>query len=192
MEDSNESQMSTTAEVTALTAVVQALKALPRDSHRRVIDAALVLLGNPPKPLGATTREVNESETVPTDIRRLTELKHPKSASEMAAIVAYYLAEAAGPTERKESVANADMVKYFKQARFRLPGNKTMILVNAKNAGYFDGAGAGQYRLNPVGYNLVVHGLPRLAGATVVPQRRKRRRRRRAQRLAVARSKNRN
>jgi hypothetical protein len=26
-----------------------------------------------------------------------------------------------------------------------------------KNAGYLDSAGTGQYKLNPVGYNLVVH-----------------------------------
>lgn len=90
------------------------------------------------------TEGLNESETLPTDIRRLTEVKQPKSASEMAAVVACYLAEAAGPTERKDTVENADMIRYFKQAKFRLPGNKTMILVNAKNAGYFDSAGAGQ------------------------------------------------
>lgn len=179
MEDSNDSQASTTAEVAALTAVAQALKALPRESHRRVIDAALVLLGNPPKRIGGATGPVGEPGDIPTDIRRLTELKQPQGASEMAAVVAYYLAEAAGPSERKEAVENADMVKYFKQAKFRLPGNTAMMLVNAKNAGYFDSAGAGQYRLNPVGYNLVAHSLPRSSAAASTPKSRRRPRRKR-------------
>jgi len=35
-----------------------------------------------------------------------------------------------------------------------------MTLVNAKYAGYLDsGSVPGQYRLNPVGYDLIVHGL---------------------------------
>lgn len=173
MEDSNGSQASTTADVAALTAVVQALKALPRESHRRVIDAALVLLGNTPKGLSKDVG-VSDLEDTPTDIRRLTELKQPKSASEMAALVAYYLAEAADPAARKEVVENTDMVKYFKQAKFRLPGNIAMILVNAKNAGYVDSTGAGQYRLNPVGYNLVVHSLPRPDSAISAGKSRKR------------------
>jgi hypothetical protein len=177
MEDSNGSQASTTADVSALTAVVQALKALPRDSHRRVIDAALVLLGNPPKGIEGTVPSPTGLEDFPTDVRRLTELKQPKSVSEMAAVVAYYLAEAARPAERKELFENADMVKYFKQAKFRLPSNPAMILVNAKNAGYFDSTGAGQYRLNPVGYNLVVHSLPRPASAISAPKNRNRSRR---------------
>ena len=41
MDDANDLQASTVAEVAALTALVQALKALPRESHKRVIDAAL-------------------------------------------------------------------------------------------------------------------------------------------------------
>jgi hypothetical protein len=36
-----------------------------------------------------------------------------------------------------------------------------MTLVNAKNAGYLDRIASGQYRLNPVGHNLVTHKLPR-------------------------------
>ena len=88
----------------------------------------------------------------------------------MAALVAYYLAEAADPTARKEVVENADMVKYFKQAKFRLPGNPAMILVNAKNSGYLDSTRAGQYRLNPVGYNLIVHSLPRPDSTASAPK----------------------
>lgn len=162
-------QPTTPAELAALSAIVQALTPLPREAHARVIDAALVLLGGrgrtsseaqPP----AGRRAPESPAEMPTDVRRFKDQKQPKSASEMAALVAYYLSEVAQPAERKDAVDTADMIKYFKQAGFQLPGNPKMTLVHAKNAGYFDAVGNGQYRLNPVGYNLVAHSLPRESG----------------------------
>jgi hypothetical protein len=96
-----------------------------------------------------------------TDVRALKELKKPTSANEMAALVAFYLSETAPSNERKTDVEVADMERYFKQANFPLPRKPAMLLSNAKNAGYFDMLGNGKYRLNPVGYNLVAHNLPR-------------------------------
>jgi hypothetical protein len=162
----------TAGELAALSAVVQALRSIPREAHSRVIDAALVLLGGTPKPTLDRSKEAlrDTSLDLPTDIRQLKELKQPKSASEMAAVVAFYLSEAAQPAERKEIVETADMIKYFKQARFNLLGNPNMTLVHAKNAGYFDAVGNGQYRLNPVGYNLVAHNLPRVNGDSKKPR----------------------
>lgn len=79
----------------------------------------------------------------------------------MAAIVAYYLAELAPKEERKTEITAADLEKYFKQAGFRLPKEARFTLVNSKSAGYLDaGSKSGGYKLNPVGYNLVTHGLP--------------------------------
>jgi len=97
------------------------------------------------------------------DIRSLKEIKDPKSAVEMSAIVAYYLAELAPPSERKDTISTSDLTKYFKQAGYRLPKALRVTLANAASAGYFDSVARGQYKLNPVGYNLVVHGLPRAA-----------------------------
>jgi hypothetical protein len=58
-----------------------------------------------------------------------------------------------------------DIKKYFVQANYELPtAPPRMTLVNAKNAGYLDAISNGQYRLNPVGHNLVVHKLPRNDG----------------------------
>ncbi len=94
------------------------------------------------------------------DIRSLKDAKDPKSAAEMAAVVAYYLAELAPPSERKMSVTTADLEKYFKQAKYPLPKALRVTLANAASAGYFDVVARGQYRLNPIGYNLVAHGLP--------------------------------
>jgi hypothetical protein len=93
-------------------------------------------------------------------IRDLKEEKRPESANQMAALVAYYLSELAPESEFKQSIGAQDLERYFKQAGFRLPKSIRQALPNAAAAGYFDPAGAGQYRLNPVGYNLVVHGLP--------------------------------
>jgi hypothetical protein len=59
--------------------------------------------------------------------------------------------------DRKAEITKSDVERYFKAAGFNLPADATFTLNNAKNAGYLDSAGAGQYRLNPVGYNLVAH-----------------------------------
>jgi hypothetical protein len=95
------------------------------------------------------------------DVKSFRAEKQPTSANEMAALVAYYLAELAPESERKSEVDTDDMVKYFKQAAFPLPRAPRMLLTNAKNSGYFDSGNAGGYRLNPVGHNLVAHNLPR-------------------------------
>src|SRR5262245_13234992 len=66
-----------------------------------------------------------------TDIRRLKEQKNPGSANEMAALVAYYLAEVVPGTERKPAIEITDIEKYFKQANYKLPSKLKMTLVNA-------------------------------------------------------------
>jgi hypothetical protein len=102
----------------------------------------------------------------PADLRSLTEQKQPKSANQMVAVLAYYLANLAPTDQRRDHIVADDIKKYFPQANFELPtGPHNMTLVNAKNAGYLDVLGAGQYRLNPVGHNLVTHKLPRVEGS---------------------------
>jgi hypothetical protein len=95
------------------------------------------------------------------DIRTLKEQKQPSTATEMACLVAYYLDTLPPPSERKRVVSVSDMEKYFKQAGHRLPKYMAQVLVDARAAGYFDSVGRGKYKLNPVGHNLVVHGLPK-------------------------------
>lgn len=95
------------------------------------------------------------------DIKSFKEQKLPSSANEMAALVAFYLTESAPEHDRKTEVDVNDMTKYFKQASFPLPTSPKDLLVKARNAGYFDSVGSGKYKLNPVGYNLVAHNLPR-------------------------------
>ena len=109
----------------------------------------------------AGSSQATDSPTTAADISSFREEKKPKTAVEMACLVAYYLESLAPVEERKKKIGKADLEKYFKQARHMLPKRIEQVLVDAKAAGYFDSAGRGQYELNPVGYNLVVHTLPR-------------------------------
>jgi hypothetical protein len=163
----------TDEELSAITQVIAALGPLDELARSRVLDYVFRRLG---LRLPATTAGLagqlvaasakplplpSASAPLQTDIRMLKEGKNPKSAQEMAALVAYYVSELAPPTDRKEAIDAGDIKKYFKQADFRLPGSAHMTLVHARNAGYLDPtADRGQYKLNAVGYNLVVHNLP--------------------------------
>jgi hypothetical protein len=114
----------------------------------------------PPAGIGNPVRAVARSLDSGTDIRALKEQKQPTSAKQMACVVAYYLGELAPDKERKNTVTVADLEKYFKQAGYPLPQKLEQLLVDAKKAGYFDSEARGEYALNRVGHNLVVHRMP--------------------------------
>ena len=164
------------AEIHAIQAVIDALEPLDDDARGRVLEYTLRRLGMrdlpPPVTSTPTLREpITDTAPPPSspavmDIRSLREAKQPKSGVEMAALVAYYLAELAPSEERRDDIGTAEIERYFKQAQYRLPQRIDMTLHNAAAAGYFDRTGRGAFRLNPVGYNLVTHGLPRSTGQT--------------------------
>ena len=155
----------------AIDELIQALEPLDESSRQTAIRAACehLKIGLPAaEGTGASSQQASASPggqdaaqilRVP-NIKSLKEEKQPSSANEMAALVAYYLSELAPPKERQAHVTFEDMVKFFKPL-YPLPKAPRQLLPNAKNAGYFDSLGDGKYRLNPVGYNLVVHNLPR-------------------------------
>ncbi len=116
-------------------------------------DTSLLPPGEPP----VITRE----PTGQVHIKDLVRDKKPRSGIEMATLVAYYLSHKAPQNERKQTVNNKDIETYFKIADFKLPTQPKFTLVNTKGAGYLDAAGVGKYKLNPVGYNLVVHSMPK-------------------------------
>lgn len=167
-------------ELTAMIAIVAALKPLKEDEVRNVLEYVLRRFGAGRLPVYPTTQTVPPPPQVTSpihsgsgavqDIRSLREEKAPKSANEMAALVAYYSSELAPPSERKPEINKTDVERYFKSAGFKLTANAGQTLVNAKHSGYLDaGSDTGYYKLNPVGYNLVVHrlgsgrGSPRIA-----------------------------
>jgi hypothetical protein len=173
-----ERQKENDPELAAMTQVIDALEPLDDLARSRVLDYVFRRLGlKLPVAAPAGGLAVNVFDPVPalqpggltpgqTDIRTLKAAKKPKSASEMAAIVAYYLSELAPQTDRKDQIDAGDIKKYFKQADFPLPEAPSMTLIHTRNAGYLDaGAERGRYKLNPVGYNLVAHNLPSRAGA---------------------------
>jgi hypothetical protein len=102
-----------------------------------------------------------EQVAMPSHIKQFKEQKKPRSASEMAALVAFYLANVAPKAERKDKITTKDIETYFKIAEFPLPTKTQFTLPNAKAAGYLDAVGNGEYKLNAVGHNLVVHSMPR-------------------------------
>lgn len=167
------------AEIQALETVLSALAPLEEQTRQRVLGYVQQRFGTAgpesyPAPPAATQPPAGGGASAPewlpevgdvSDIRTLKDKKQPKSAVEMAVLVAYYLAEMAKPPERKTAIGTNDITKFFKQADYRLPSQPRVILHQAKNAGYLDSGGRGQYSLNPVGYNLVTHGLPRSAAA---------------------------
>ena len=158
-------------ELSAMSVIIDALEGLEGESVQRVLDyvfsrlsisATKRMTGIPsvPGPTPVFPTDYAQRPRMPS-IRDLKEEKQPESSNQMAALVAYYLSEVAGDGERKGAINAADIEKYFKQAAYKLPKSVNQTLPNAAAAGYFEGEGGGMYRLNAVGYNLVVHGLPR-------------------------------
>jgi len=166
-------------ELSAISAILSALQGLEGDSIQRVLDYVFERLSLSRGPLKPTATAFGGSVFPPSvsggepaaenrriSIRDLKDEKQPDSSNQMAALVAFYLSELAPPDERKDAVSAADLEKYYKQARFHLPNALHKTLPNAARAGYFDQIGPGRFRLNPVGYNLVVHNLPRSEGSS--------------------------
>lgn len=170
-------------EIAAIKAVLAALEPLDAGVRANVLDYVLRRLGitgqvpvGAEAPTGVLAAPAAAAPAIGhAHIKTLKEQKKPRSANEMAALVAYYLANVVPPAERKQTVSAKDMQTHFKIAGFPLPQAIRVTLQNARTAGYFDSAGEGEYRLNAVGHNLVVHNMPRGdGGAAVAPKRRRR------------------
>jgi hypothetical protein len=109
----------------------------------------------PPLPSGS-----HFSDGRPLDIKTLKERKKPASAKQMACLIAYYLSDVAPAHERRDFVTHEDIEKYFKQAGYPQTNKMEQVLVDAKRSGYFESSVRGQYKLNPVGHNLVAYKMP--------------------------------
>lgn len=158
-------------ELQAIGSIMGVLTPLDEGERSRVLEYVLKRLEMATiRTPASSPREISNAATTSgttwtvKDIRTLTAEKQPRSANEMVALVAYYLSELAPEGERSD-VVNLDMIRrYFKMAGFPLPSVLRNVLPNVSAAGYLENVSRGEYRLNPVGYNLVVHGLPRSSG----------------------------
>ena len=165
-------------ELKAIEQIIQALGSLNEDARERVVTYVFQRLGlSAPNPFTAPPLEQPLQPPPPAplsgapthhgsmhDIRTFKESKNPRSDNEMAALVAFYLKHFAPEGEKMDVIGREEIEKYFVQGGYPLPKQPQFTLTNAKNAGYFDRAGTGSYRLNPVGHNLVAHGMGQAAG----------------------------
>jgi len=166
-------------ELQAIRTLIDTLQPLKFEVRDRVLDYVFRTMGiaasagatpsaAPTNPMGVpvphmpqTTPALPQGTIV--DVLTLKEQKQPTTASQMVALVAYYLAHLAPSEERRNFITVEDVEKYFVQAQFPLPGSLPQSLVHAKNAGYLDAVEKGKYRLNSVGHNLVAHKMPKEA-----------------------------
>lgn len=160
-------------EIEAIKTVLTALEPLSPEVRSTVLDYVVKRLGVPQVSTGAaavvdpvTLQDplTASSNAQITHIKQLKEIKKPRSNNEMAAVVAFYLAHHAPQNERKTTINRQDIETYFRIGEYPLPEQPQFALANAKNAGYFEMVGGGEYKLNPVGDNLVAHSLPRGTG----------------------------
>ena len=157
-------------ELEAIKTILQTLGDLDDPIRKRVLSyviGRMAIVLDPPivnqvrSSLAQSSFEQLSLPTQPTDIRQLKEEKLPSSVIEMTLLVAYYVSELAPLEERKSSINSTDLDKYLKQAKYPLPRSLKDVLPNSKKAGFLENVSQGEYKLNSVGYNLVVHGLPR-------------------------------
>lgn len=171
--------MSEDVELQAIQQLLSALKDLDQEARDRVIRYVFQRLDLGPLAVGPSTHETQSSQTALSsepkspledksntasnaivDIRSFAAKKRPSSQIEKTVLVAFYLAEVAPEEDRKSEISGADLTKYQKQADLGAPTNTRQALFIARDAGYLESAGHGKYKLNPVGYNFVAHGLP--------------------------------
>jgi hypothetical protein len=154
-------------ELEAISSIIDLLKRLKANERTRVLEYVLKRLemGTVQVPSADSELPISPGHTTAAprvkDIRTLTAEKQPRSTNEMVALIAYYVSELAPEGEASQTVNLEIIRKYFKMARFPMPRAPQSALPNAAAAGYLENVSRGEYRLNPVGYNLVVHGLPR-------------------------------
>jgi hypothetical protein len=131
----------------------------------KIVQALAAVLGGSRKPTEAVTAtpggppDTPRSATTYVDIRSFFTQKHPGSDVEAAAVAAYFYKYVAPEPERLEAIDSQVLQNAFRMAKRRLPPKTIYTLVNARNAGYLDAVGAGAFKLNSVGYNLVEHTL---------------------------------
>ena len=163
-------QQTETSLFDAAKAIVEALKGLDKPSQTLAIRFASESLGlsgvamQTSPAIRASSSQISRPEllgaTHSTDIKQFTAAKAPKSDQQFAAVAAYFYRFEASESDRKDTVDANTLKEAARLAGRRQAKNWSFTLTNAKNAGYLDSAGSGQYRINSVGENLVAIALP--------------------------------
>ena len=157
-------------EFDAAKTIVATLKGLDKQQQERAIRFATETLGlhatAPTLPAGGTPAvALTPAHTVhtpevsrPLDIKQFTRSKSPKTDQQFAAIVAYYYRFEAPVGQRCDTINQEVLQDAARLADRKRPSR--MTLHNAKNSGYLDALGGGEFKLNTVGENLVAITLP--------------------------------
>jgi hypothetical protein len=155
--------------------IVETLNKLDKAQQERALRFASESLGiqssslKPPSNVSAASQSGSfipshqpQSPGRAPDIKQFTISKAPKSDQQFATVVAYFYRFEAPPEQRRETI-NAEVLS--DAARLVVRKRPTRFaLTNAKNQGYLDSAGTGEYRINTVGENLVAITLPGVGG----------------------------
>ncbi len=156
----------------AAKAIVEALSQLDKRTQELAIKFATETLGLKASVAGvtakneamATTPEEHPASgggpTHSTDIKQFTAAKAPRSDQQFAAVVAYFYRFEAPEDQRRDTIDGDALAEAARLAGRRRPTKAIFTLNNAKNAGYLDSVGSGEYRINSVGENLVAMALP--------------------------------
>jgi len=155
--------------------VAEQLKGLDRQWQQRILRWVSESLGlegrearqasSAPEPAILNAPDLAQVASAPQasgrkDIKSFMEEKKPKSDNQFAAAVAFYYRFEAPDSERRESIDAETLQEATRLAGRKRLSNPTMTLVNAKNQGYLDKLGKGEFRINSVGENLVAMTLP--------------------------------
>jgi len=169
----------TTTDFDAAKTVFETLKGMDRQQQQRILRWVSESLGVQALPLPQVHSNILPLDSVPgdtttnltgtahpavrqhpIDIKTFTSAKQPKSDMQFAAVVAYYYRFDAPPENRRETINGDVLQEAARLAGRKRPPKPGMTLANAKNQGYLDAAGGGEYRINSVGENLVAMTLP--------------------------------
>jgi hypothetical protein len=171
-EHSHRSEAST-SHFDAAKAIVDAVSKLDKPSQALAMRFATETLGLQPTPQ-AHQPPPSASQSLPasaptggggsahsTDIKQFTAAKAPKTDQQFAAVVAYFYRFEAPESERRDTIDKDTLKEAIRLVGGRhQPKDPFATLNNAKNSGYLDSAGSGQFRINSVGENLVAMALP--------------------------------
>jgi hypothetical protein len=161
----------------AAAAVEAAIKDLPKLKQELVLRWVAESLGIVSAPAPGTTPAVTPIVTPPIvtappgapshqmDIATFVAFKQPKTDIQFVTVVAYYHRFVAPEGQRLATITPQlaqDATRLADWDRLTAPGS---TLNNAKNQGYLDSAGPGEFSLNTVGENLVARTLPPKEGS---------------------------
>lgn len=151
--------------------IVEALKGLDGQQQDRAIRFASESVGLRTSATPSTTTPPGGALTVAdglqvpqqnrvVDIKQFVDSKSPASDQQFATVVAYFYRFVAPEEHRKQSINAEDLKNSARLVGRKQPGNALATLNNAKNSGYLDSSGKGQFEINTVGENLVAITLP--------------------------------